>query len=351
MSFALPFLKFSAITRRRWQTFRSFRRAYWSLWILLALYLFSLLSPWLVNDKPLILRYEGHTYFPAFRFYPETTFGGPYGTEQDYLSLRAQPDFTERGGWALMPPIPHSPYRQYLTMEGYPPHPPSAQHWLGTDSTARDVLSRLIHGFRICMSFSLAITVLTTIVGLLLGGVQGYFGKWTDLLGQRFTEIWDALPGLYVIILLANIYGRSLWVLIAVLTLFGWMSVSLYTRGEFLRLKNQTFVTASKAMGAGNARVIGRQILPNALGPILTLAPFSLIAGISAITSLDFLGFGLLPPTPSWGELLQQGLSRLYAPWLTLSTVGALFITLQLICFIGEGLRAAFDPRSAGKLL
>jgi microcin C transport system permease protein len=346
----LPFFKVTEITRRRWEVFRNHKRAYWSLLILLAVYVFSLFSPWLVNDKPLYLKYGQKTYFPAFKFYPETEFGGPYGTEQDYLALLAQPDFQEKGGWALMPPVPHNPNRPYLDLAGNPPHPPSPQHWLGTDATARDVLARLIHGFRIAMTFSLLVTFLSTLVGVILGGIQGYFGKATDLVGQRLTEIWDSLPTLYVIILLGAIYGRTMWMLIFVVTVFGWIGTSIYVRAEFLRLKNLPYVTASRSLGASHWRLIFQQIMPNALGPIITLTPFSVIAGIGALTSLDFLGFGLPPPTPSWGEMLQQGLDRLFAPWLATSAVLALFITLQLVSFVGEGFRTAFDPRSSIKL-
>ena len=337
---------FSEPARERFQKFKSIKRAYYSLWVLGIAFVTSLFSPFIANDKPLILYYDGQVFFPIVKFYPGIAVGGQYKTEADYLKLRETPSFQAAGGWMLLPIIPYSPERSHRELQGAAPHPPSLLHWLGTDTSARDVLARLLYGFRLCMLFSISLMLCSTVIGVAVGGIQGYFGGKIDLLIQRFIEIWDALPRLYVVILVGTVYGRSLPILLVTLSLFNWISLSYYMRGEFLKLKNQTYVIASRSMGAGHLRIIFLQIFPNALGPLLTLLPFSLIAGIGALTSLDFLGFGVPPPTPSWGELLDQGLKTLYAPWLAASSVSALFITLLLATFIGEGVRTAFDPKS-----
>lgn len=310
----------------------------------------SLFSEHLANDRPLVLGYQGELYFPTLNFYSGETFGGPYRTEADYLALEKDPAFEEAGGWMIFPPIKAGPLRSYLAQPGNPPHPPSAEHWLGTDNSARDVLARLLYGFRTSMSFALALACLGTLFGVIIGGIQGYLGGLFDLTVQRLIEIWSALPFLYVVILIGSIYGQTFTILLLVFSLFQWIALSYYMRGEFYRLKNQTFVQASRALGASHTRILFRHILPNALNPIVTIFPFSLIGGISSLTALDFLGFGLPPPTPSWGELLQQGLSYLYAPWIAVSAVGALLVTLLLASFIGEGARAAFDPKSTTTL-
>ena len=247
----------------------------------------------------------------------------------------------------LLPPVPHSPLHSYMDLEGTPPHPPSAMHWLGTDASARDVFARLLYGFRICMLFSLILAGIATLFGILIGGVQGYFGGVIDLVVQRMIEIWSSLPFLYVVILVGTIYSRSFMILILVLSLFQWIGLSYYMRGEFLKIRNLNYVKVAKTMGMPSSHILFRQILPNGLTPVITLFPFQIIGGIGALTALDFLGFGLQPPTPSWGELLSQGLNNLYAPWLAISTVVCLFTTLLLATFIGEGVREAFDPRSS----
>ena len=341
---------FSPLTLSRLKKFRSIKRAWFSFWILAVAFVISLFSEQIANDHPLLLRYEGRTYFPTLKFYSAQTFGGRYKTGADYLELRNDPQFKAQGGWMLMPPIPHSPLHSYLDLSDNPPHRPSIQHWLGTDSTARDVLARLIYGFRMCMVFSLALTFIGTVLGIVVGGVQGYMGGKTDITVQRFIEIWSALPFLYVVILVGSIYGQSFAILLCVTGVFEWIVLSYYMRGEFLRLREQPYVWASKALGAGHCRILFQQMLPNAMTPVITLLPFAIVGGISTLTSLDFLGFGLPPPTPSWGEMLQEGLQNLQAPWLAISSVGALFITLLLTTFIGEGVRDAFDPKSLSKL-
>lgn len=340
----------SDLTRDRLKRFRRTRRAWWSFLILGAAFVLSLFSRFLANDKPLFLRFEGRSYFPVVAFYPSTEFGGAYGTEPDYLALRRDADFRARGGFMILPPIPHNPLRTYLDLEGNPPHAPSGLHWLGTDNSARDVLSRLIHGFRICMLFALLLASIEAVLGIVIGGIQGYLGGRTDITVQRLVEIWSALPFLYVVILLGSIYGRSFGLLLLIMALFGWVALSYYMRGEFLKLKNQTYIRGARAMGLGHARIFFKHILPNALTPVITIMPFSVVAGISSLTALDFLGFGLPPPTPSWGEMLKQGLENLEKPWIAFSSVTALFVTLLLATFIGEGVREAFDPKSGHRI-
>lgn len=341
---------FSDLTRDRLKRFRRTKRAWWSFLFLTGAFVLSLFSHFLANDKPLLLRFDGATYFPTVQFYPATAFGGAYGTEPDYLALREDPAFRDRGGFMILPPIPHSPLRTYLELEGNPPHAPSRRHWLGTDNSARDVLSRLIHGFRICMLFSLMLVALEAFLGIVIGGVQGYLGGKVDIIVQRLVEVWSALPFLYVVILLGSIYGRSFGLLLLIMGMFGWISLSYYMRGEFFKIKDQTYIRAARAMGVGHVRIFFKHILPNALTPVITIMPFSVVAGISSLTALDFLGFGLPPPTPSWGEMLKQGLENLQKPWIALSSVTALFVTLMLATFIGEGVREAFDPKAGHRI-
>ncbi len=309
-------LPLSELTRERLSHFKKIKRAYYSLWILGVAFILSLFSPAIANDKPIIL-------WPLVKFYSAETFGGKYKTEANYLKLKQDPNFS---GGMIMPPIPHNPIHAYLDLEGTPPHRPSLKHWLGTDTGARDVLSRLLHGFRICMLFSITITVLGAICGIIIGGFQGYSGGWVDIVFQRLIEIWSSLPFLYVIILVGAIYGRGFFTLIFVMLIFQWIGLSYYMRGEFLK-----------------------HILPNALTPVITIIPFHLIGGISVLTALDFLGFGLPPPTPSWGELLDQGLKNLHSPWIAISTIAALMVTLLLATFIGEGVREVMDPKSGSR--
>jgi microcin C transport system permease protein len=337
---------FSDLTRERLRKFRGMRRAWWSLLLLCGAFLLSLFSEFIANDKPLFLRYQGRSYFPVVKFYPGTGFGGPYATEPDYLKLRDDPAFRAGGGRMLFPPIHYGPLRANLDLAGNPPHPPSREHWLGTDNTARDVLARLIYGFRICIAFGLCLALSQAVAGTLIGGIQGYLGGKVDIVVQRLTEIWNALPFLYVVILLGSVYGGSFGILLLAMGIFEWVSLSYFMRGEFLRLKSLNYVRAARALGLGPIRIFFKQILPNALTPAITILPFTVVGGISALTALDFLGFGLPPPSPSWGEMLTQGLQNLQAPWIAVSTVTALFLTLLLATFVGEGVREAFDPKS-----
>ncbi len=338
---------FSQLSRDRFNRFRKIKRAWYSFILLSGLFILSLFSEILCNDRPYILSYEGRLYFPIFHFYPEKEFGGKYLTEADYVTLRNSDAFINSQNWMLLPPIPHSPLHSYMDLQGTPPHPPSAKHWLGTDSSARDVFARLLYGFRICMLFSLILAAISTLFGILIGGVQGYFGGLIDMVMQRLIEVWSSLPFLYVVILVGTIYSRSFIILILILSLFQWIGLSYYMRGEFLKIRCLNYVKVAKTMGMSNFHILFRQILPNGLTPVITLLPFQIVGGIGALTALDFLGFGLQPPTPSWGELLSQGLNNLFAPWLAISTVVCLFTTLLLATFIGEGVREAFDPRSS----
>ena len=355
-------LRLSTETLNRINRFRNNRRAFFSLVVLVIAYLLSLTSPWTVNDKPLYMNYNGKSYFPAFFRYSDRDFGGEYETDADYAeilsdALECEKDaldgFPRAGGcvnaWAIMPPIAHDPLKADLDHDGAPPFAPSKSHWLGTDSNGRDVLARLIHGFRICISFSLLLTVLGTILGIVIGGIQGYLGKFFDTGMQRLIEIWSSLPMLYVVILIGGIYGRSFLLLIVIMAAFNWISLSYYMRAEFLKLRGMTYVQSAKVLGMGHRHIFFKEILPNAMTPVVTLFPFTLIGGIGSLTSLDFLGFGLQPPTPSWGELMSQGLNNLYAPWISVSTVAALFITLLLTTFVGEGVRDAMDPKSGDR--
>ena len=340
----------SDISRERFNRFRAIKRAWFAFLILTFAFLLSLFSEEIANDHPLLLYYHGHYYFPTFKFYPATDFGGPYKTEADYFALRNDPAFRAAGGWMILPPIPHDPQHSYLDLNGNPPNPPSRDHWLGTDSSGRDVLSRLIYGFRTAMLFSLALTIIGTVSGVVIGAVQGYAGGKVDLTAQRLIEIWSALPFLYVVILMGAIYGQGFGMLLLVMSLFQWIGLSYYVRGEFYKLREMPYVLASRSMGVGHTVILFRHILPNAMTPVITMIPFTLISGISSLTALDFLGFGLPPPTPSWGELIDENLQNLQAPWLGGSAVAALFITLMLATLIGEGIRDALDPKSLTKL-
>ncbi|MFC1584431.1 ABC transporter permease [Fibrobacterota bacterium] len=337
---------FSELTWQRIRRFRSIKRAYYSFLILFAAFSLSLFCRYIANDKPYLLVYEGRLFFPIFKFYPDQAFGGRYKTEANYLELKSDSEFRRKTAFMIFPLIPHNPLHSYLDAPEEPPHPPSGRHWLGTDTIARDVLARLIYGFRICMLFAVGLCLITAVLGVIIGGLQGYFGGKVDITCQRLIEIWSSLPFLYVVILFGAIYGRSFMLLLFVLGLFSWIGLSYYMRGEFLKIKSLTYVKIARALGFGNLRIFFKQIVPNALTPIVTLLPFTLIGGISSLTALDFLGFGLQPPTPSWGEMLSQGLENLYAPWIAVSAVTALFVTLLLATFIGEGIREAFDPKA-----
>ncbi|HVO14504.1 MAG TPA: ABC transporter permease [Alphaproteobacteria bacterium] len=334
------------ITARRLRNFRANRRGFWSLWIFLVLFFISLFAEFIANDRPILVWYDGGAYMPIFKAYPETTFGGEFPTEADYNDPHVG-QLIEAKGWMIRPLIPYSYNTQVLDLTVPSPAPPSAKNWLGTDDQARDVVARLIYGFRISVLFGLTLTILSSIVGVAAGAVQGYFGGWTDLLLQRFIEIWDSVPTLYLLIILTAIIQPNFWWLLGLLLLFSWMSLVGVVRAEFLRARNFDYVRAARALGASDASIMFRHILPNAMVATLTFMPFILSGSIVALTSLDFLGLGLPPGSASLGELLTQGKANLQAPWLGLTAFFVLGILLSLLIFIGEAVRDAFDPRKS----
>jgi len=331
--------------RRAWLRFRANRRGYWSLWIFALVFGVSLVAEVLSNDRPIVARYEGQLYWPLWRQYPETTFGGDFRTATDYLDPFIRQRLSQDGNWALYPP---NPYR-FDTINYFAPSPnpapPSRQNLLGTDDQGRDVLARLLYGFRISVLFGMALTAVGMLFGIAAGALQGYFGGRVDLALQRLTEIWGSIPELYLLLILASIFEPSIWILLAILSLFSWMGLSDYVRAEFLRNRQLEYVTAARALGLSSLQVIRRHVLPNSLTPVIAFLPFRMSAAIVALTSLDFLGLGVPPSTPSLGELLAQGKANLDAWWISLCTFGVLVGTLMLLIFIGEALRDALDTR------
>jgi microcin C transport system permease protein len=332
------------VGRRRWRNFKANRRGYWSLWIFLFLLVVTLFAELIANDKPLLLRYQGEFYVPVLRAYPETTFGGFFETEAEYRDPEVRA-LIEAKGWMLWPPIPYSYDTVSYELASPAPSPPTARNWLGTDDQARDVVARLIYGFRISVLFGLILTLVSSVVGIAAGAVQGYFGGWLDLLFQRFIEIWSSLPTLYLLIILASVVTPGFWWLLGLLLLFSWMSLVGVVRAEFLRTRNFDYVRAARALGVRDLTIMFRHVLPNAMVATLTFVPFILSGAITSLTALDFLGFGLPPGSPSLGELLSQGKNNLNAPWLGLSGFLVIALLLSLLIFIGEAVRDAFDPR------
>lgn len=328
-----------------WQRFKQHRLGYWSLLIFVALFAFSLCGELFSNDKPLVVHYQGHWYFPLVKTYPELTFGGDFPTPADYLDPFIRKRFQTPGNFAIYPPN-HYYYDTLNYFATAPnPAPPSRENWLGTDDRGRDVFARLLYGFRVSIEFALVLTVIGTLLGILAGAVQGFFGGRIDLTAQRLIEIWGALPELYLLIIFASIFEPSLGLLIVLLSLFGWMGLSDYVRAEFLRNRNQDYVKAARAMGLSNLQIIWRHVLPNSLTPVITFLPFRMSGAILALTSLDFLGLGVPSSTASLGELLAQGKANLDAWWISLSTFCVLVLTLLLLTFMGDALRNALDTR------
>ena len=335
----------SSLWRRRWAIFRANRRGYWSLVVFLLLFGLSLFAEVLSNDRPLMVRYEGQLHFPLWRMYPETTFGGDFDTETDYQDPYIRERLSAGDNWVLFAPNPHNFNSINLDLDRPVPSPPTRENLLGTDDRGRDVLARLIYGFRISVLFGLALTAVGTLLGILAGALQGYFGGRFDLIFQRFIELWGSMPELYLLIIFASIFKPSMLLLLVLLSLFGWMGLSDYVRAEFLKGRNMEYVKAARALGVGNATIMARHLLPNSMTPVITFLPFRMSGAILALTSLDFLGLGVPPSTPSLGELLAQGKANIEAWWLSLSTFIVLVGTLVLLIFIGEALREAFDPR------
>jgi microcin C transport system permease protein len=330
---------------RAWRRFKGNKRGYVSLIIFMVLFVLSLFAEVLSNDRPLLVHYNDSYYFPLFNTYAETEFGGDFASETDYLDPFIREQLSKGDNWAIYPLNPYS----YSTINYFAqlpnPAPPSDQNILGTDDRGRDVLARLIYGFRLSVLFGLVLTVIATVMGIIAGAVQGYFGGRTDLFFQRFIEVWGSMPELYLLIIFASIFQPSVLLLIGLLSLFGWMGLADYVRAEFLRGRNMDYVTAARALGVSNRSIMWRHLLPNAMTPVVTFLPFRISGAVLALTSLDFLGLGVPPTTPSLGELLAQGKENIDAWWLSITTFLVLVGTLMLLIFIGEALREAFDTR------
>jgi len=367
---ALPAgFEFSPLNARRWRNFKANSRGYWSLWIFLVLFVLTLFAELIANDKPLYIHVDGKNYFPVFVTYPDTDFGDVFGTAADYLDPQLQQYLADHHAFQIWPPIPFS----YNTIVSKPPSPfPSKPtwlltkedcefaakngygqcgrlqyNWLGTDDVGRDVLARLIYGFRVSVLFGLILTIVSSIIGVVAGAVQGYFGGWTDLLFQRFIEIWTSVPELYLLLIISSVLVPGFFVLLGILLMFSWTRLVGLVRAEFLRGRNFEYIMAARALGVSNAVIMFRHLLPNAMVATMTFLPFIMSSSVMTLTALDFLGFGLPPGSPSLGELLSQGKANVQAPWLGLTGFFAVAIMLSLLIFIGEAVRDAFDPRKA----
>jgi microcin C transport system permease protein len=359
----------SPLNRRRWQNFKTNRRGYWSLWIFLVLFVVTLFAEFIANDRPLLVSYKSELLMPVFTEYPESKFGGFLATT-DYRDPFIQDEILANG-WMVWAPIRYS----YRTVNNELPVPapappwwtmtpeercahypagvedlnctPGNFNWLGTDDQGRDVVARLIYGFRISVLFGLTLAIVSSVIGVVAGAVQGFFGGWTDLIAQRFIEIWTSVPALYLLLIISSVIAPSFWVLLGILLLFSWTALVGVVRAEFLRGRNFEYVNAARALGVSNIRIMFRHLLPNAMVATLTFLPFIINGSITTLTALDFLGFGLPPGSPSLGELLAQGKNNIQAPWLGLSGFFVISIMLSLLIFIGEAVRDAFDPRKA----
>ncbi len=358
----------SPLNRRRWQNFKRNRRGYWALWVFLALFVVSLFAEFIANDKPFLILVNHRAYFPAIITYPETKFGGDFETAADYRDPFLQDLIAKKGGIMIWPPIKYRYDTHNLDLPTPAPSPPTWRlteeqckavvekkklsgcrdleyNWLGTDDQGRDVVARLIYGFRISVLFGLILTIISSIVGVAAGAVQGYFGGWTDLLFQRVIEIWTSVPSLYLLLIISSVLVPGFFVLLGILLLFSWVSLVGLVRAEFLRGRNFEYIQAARALGVSNRTIMFRHLLPNAMVATMTFLPFILSSSVMTLTALDFLGFGLPPGSPSLGELLSQGKANIQAPWLGLAGFFSVAIMLSLLIFIGEAVRDAFDPR------
>ena len=339
-------LTLSPIGQRRWARFKAHRRGWWSLWLFLALFGLSLGGELVANDKPLLVTYQGEWYFPAFKRYTEQDFGGELPFQPDYRSAQVRELIEGQGGRMWFAPIPFGYDTANYDLTEPAPSPPTADNWLGTDDQARDVLARVIFGTRVSLLFALALTAVSALIGIAAGALQGYYGGWVDLLGQRLLEVWSGLPVLYLLIILSGFVEPNFWWLLGIMALFSWLSLVDVVRAEFLRSRGLEYVKAARALGVGDAQVIVRHILPNAMSATLTYLPFILTGAIATLSALDFLGFGMPAGSASLGELIGQGKNNLQAPWLGLTAFFALALILSLLVFIGEACRDAFDPRT-----
>lgn len=363
----------SSLNQRRWRNFKANRRAYWSLWIFLVLYGLSLCAELIANDRPILVRHNGEYYTPVTSFYPEVAFGGDLRTEANYSTVEVQCLIVAAGsldcwdgdpagiiaeveasgtaagepveaGWILWPPIRYS-YNTIVDTGGVAPGPPSAQNWLGTDDTSRDVAARVIYGFRLSITFALIVTFATSVIGIVAGAIQGYFGGMTDLIFQRIIELWSSVPTLYVIIILTAVWSKSFWLMVGLMVLFGWTGLVGVVRAEFLRARNFEYVRAAKALGVPDWQIIFRHVLPNAMVATLTFLPFIITGTIGSLATLDYLGFGLPTSAPSLGQLSRQAQANLQSPHLAFTAFFTFAVMLSLLVFVFEGVRDAFDPR------
>jgi len=338
----------SPLAHKQWQRFRSIKRGYYSALLLVVLLAMSCGAELLVNNRAVLVSYHGTLFFPTYgHFLPGTTFGLDYDYETNYRELAVRLAAGGEDGWVLLPPVPYSAFENDLRESEYPPYPPSfsSRHYLGTDTTGRDVLARLVFGFRIAMTFSLVLLACNYLIGIAVGCAMGFWGGAFDLLFQRVIEVWSNVPFLYVIMIIASIMVPTFWTLTFVMVLFGWMSMTWYMRTSTYKEKTRDYVLAARALGASSPRIIARHILPNTVSVIVTFIPFSIAGGITALTALDYLGFGLPPPTPSWGDLLSQGTDNLDYPWIVTSVVTAMIVVLLMVTYIGEAIREAYDPK------
>ena len=332
------------LNQRRWENFKAHRRGYWALWIFLILFGLTLIAELLANDKPLLVQFQGDIYAPVLKNYPETTFGGSFASETNYRDPYVA-ELIEKDGWMLWPPVRFNYQTINYNLEVPAPAPPSAENWLGTDDQGRDVLARILYGFRVSVLFALVLTLTSSVIGIIAGAVQGLYGGWIDMTGQRFIEVWSGLPVLFMLIILSSVIEPGFWWLLGIMLLFSWTELTGLVRAEFLRARNLEYVRAARALGMSDNRIMFRHMLPNAMVSTLTFLPFIFTGAIGVLTSLDFLGFGLPPGSASLGELVAQGKNNLTAPWLGVSAFVTLALLLTLLVFIGEAARDAFDPR------
>jgi microcin C transport system permease protein len=363
-------LGMSPLNRRRWQNFKANRRGYVALWIFLVVFVVTLFAEFIANDRPYFISYDGRWYFPVFVTYPETTFGGDFETAADYRDPYLQKLINDKGGFMIWPPIRYSYNTHNLDLPTPAPSPPTwmltqaeckhvierkdlkscsdlEYNWLGTDDQGRDVLTRIIYGFRISVLFGLTLTIVSSIIGIAAGAVQGFFGGWVDLIFQRLIEIWTSVPPLYLLLIISSMFVPGFFVLLGILLLFSWVSLVGLVRAEFLRGRNFEYIQAARALGVSNGVIMFRHLLPNAMVATITFLPFIVSSSVMQLTALDFLGFGLPPGSPSLGELLSQGKANIQAPWLGITGFFTVAIMLSLLIFVGEAVRDAFDPRKA----
>ena len=338
-------MRITPLTRRRLHAFRRNGRGFWSLWIFLSIFILSLFAELWCNDKPLVVQYDGHLYFPAFQYYPETTFGGFFETEADYRDPYVAELIDTSGGWMVWPPVRFDYSTVNYNLRGPTPSPPSADNWLGTDDQARDVVARVVYGIRLNVLFGFTVVIFSSIVGVLVGATSGFWLGWYDLLFQRFMEVWGSVPTLYVIIIIASVITPGFWVLLGIFMLFAWMGIVDPVRAEFIRARSFDYVRAAQALGVSDFKVMFKHMFPNAMITVVTTLPFALSGSVTLLSGLDFIGYGLPVGSPSLGELILQARNNLYAPWLGFTAFMTLGTLLTLLVFVGEGVRDAFDPR------